>query len=86
MTINREVAEDLTQNVFLRMIKYRNSYKEGNKFHAWIYQVTRNIFSDRYQMNTNRKADFVDGEKMSDRIRDLDDSLVLDEQEKKILT
>lgn len=82
MTMDREVAEDLTQNVFLRMIKYRNSYKEGNKFHAWIYQVARNVFSDHYQMNKNRKADFVDVEKMSDRIQDLDDSLVLDEQEK----
>jgi RNA polymerase sigma-70 factor (ECF subfamily) len=30
MTMDREVAEDLTQNVFLRMIKYRNSYKEGS--------------------------------------------------------
>lgn len=82
MTMNREVAEDLTQNVFLRMIKYRNSYKEGNKFHSWIYQVARNVFSDHYQMNKNRKADFVDVEKMSDRIQDLDESLVLDEQEK----
>ena len=82
MTMDREVAEDLTQNVFLRMIKYRNSYKEGNKFHAWIYQVARNVFSDHYQMNKNRKADFVDVEKMSDRIQDLDDNLVLDEQEK----
>lgn len=82
MTMDREVAEDLTQNVFLRMIKYRNSYKEGSKFHSWIYQVARNVFSDHYQMNKNRKADFVDVEKMSDRIQDVDDSMVLDEQEK----
>ncbi len=32
MAMDREVAEDLTLNVFLRMIKYRNSYREGNKF------------------------------------------------------
>jgi RNA polymerase sigma factor (sigma-70 family) len=82
MTMDREVAEDLTQNVFLRMIKYRNSYREGNKFHSWIYQVARNVFSDHYQSNKNKKADFVDVEKMGDRMADNDESSRMDEQEK----
>ena len=46
MTMSKVLAEDLTQNVFLRMIKYRNSYRDGNKFHSWIYQIARNVFSD----------------------------------------
>ncbi len=82
MTMDREVAEDLTQNVFLRMIKYRNSYKEGSKFQSWIYQVARNIFSDHYQATKNRKADFVDVEKMSDRMAESEESMMLDDQEK----
>src|SRR5690349_4034367 len=60
MTMDREVAEDLTQNVFLRMIKYKNSYREGNKFQSWIYQVARNVFSDHYQSVKNKRADFVE--------------------------
>jgi RNA polymerase sigma-70 factor (ECF subfamily) len=80
--MDREVAEDLTQNVFLRMIKYRNSYKEGSKFQSWIYQVARNIFSDHYQSVKNKKADFVDVEKMSDRMADSEESILMDEQEK----
>lgn len=82
MTMNRDVAEDLTQNVFLRMIKYRNSYKEGNKFHSWIYQVARNVFSDHYQMHKNRRNDFVEVERLSDQLQDVNESLLLDEQEK----
>ncbi len=31
MTMDRDAVEDLTQNVFLRIIKYRNSFKEGSK-------------------------------------------------------
>lgn len=81
MTMDREVAEDLTQNVFLRMIKYRNSYREGNRFQAWIYQVARNVFSDHYQANKNKRADFVDVEKMVDRIYESDDSGFQEEQE-----
>ena len=49
MTPDREAAEDLTQNVFLRMLKYRNSYREGAKFQSWIFQVARNVFADHYQ-------------------------------------
>ncbi len=70
MTLDRTVAEDLTQNVFLRMIRYRNSYQAGNKFESWIYQVARNVFSDHYQANKNRKSDFADVEKMSDSMMD----------------
>lgn len=82
MTMDRDVAEDLTQNVFFRMIKYRNSFKEGNRFQSWIYQVARNVFSDHYNATKNRKADFVDVEKMSDRMADNDDSMMMDEREK----
>ncbi len=70
MAMDRDLAEDLTQNVFLRMIKYRGSYKEGLKFQSWIYQMARNIFSDHYQANKNKYSHFVDVEKMSNRIQD----------------
>src|SRR5688572_8096113 len=82
MTMDRDVAEDLTQNVFLRMIKYRSSFKDGNKFQSWIYQVARNVFSDHYQSVKNRKADFVDVEKMSDRMADSEEGVMKDEQER----
>ena len=82
MSMDRELAEDLTQNVFLRIIKYRNSYREGNKFQSWIYQVARNVFSDHYQSVKNRFSDFVDVEKVSDHIGSNDDSEEQDEKEK----
>jgi len=67
------LAEDLTQNVFLRLIKYRNSYREGNRFQSWIYQMARNVFADHYQANKN-KGSHVDVEKMSDHISDTEES------------
>jgi RNA polymerase sigma factor (sigma-70 family) len=82
MTMDRDMAEDLTQNVFLRIIKYRNSYKEGARFQSWIYQVARNIFSDHYQAHKNRFADFVDVEKVSDYMPDSEESEMWDEREK----
>ncbi|HEY0655548.1 MAG TPA: sigma-70 family RNA polymerase sigma factor [Chryseosolibacter sp.] len=82
MTMDRELAEDLTQNVFLRIIKYRNSYREGNKFQSWIYQVARNVFSDHYQAHKNRFSNFVDVEKISDHMADRAEYDEQDEKEK----
>jgi len=81
MTMDRSLAEDLTQNVFLRIIKYRNSYREGAKFQSWIYQVARNVFSDHYQSHKNRFSDFIDVEKISDHMADKETNDMQDEKE-----
>jgi RNA polymerase sigma factor (sigma-70 family) len=81
MTMDRDMAEDLTQNVFLRLIKYRTSYRQGLKFQSWIYQVSRNVFSDHYQAHKNRLSNFIDVEKVSDKVADRDDSMHQDERE-----
>jgi RNA polymerase sigma-70 factor (ECF subfamily) len=84
MTMNRDVAEDLTQNVFLRMLKYRNSYREGARFQSWIYQVARNVFSDHYQAHKNKFSDFVDVEKLGAQLHDTDDYAEQLEKEKNL--
>ncbi len=82
MTIDRELAEDLTQNVFLRIIKYKNSYREGMRFQSWIYQVARNIFSDHYQAHKNKFSDFINVDKISDNVPDSQEAYDREEQEK----
>lgn len=67
MTMDREQGEDLTQNVFLRMIKYRTSYKEGMRFQSWIYQMARNAFSDHYQKHKNKSDKFLDVEQIGNK-------------------
>lgn len=81
MAMDRSLAEDLTQNVFLRIIKYRTSYREGMKFQSWIYQVARNIFSDHYQAHKNKFSGFVDVEKVSDTMMDHHETDDQDEKE-----
>ena len=81
MTIDRALAEDLTQNVFLRIIKYRSTYRDGAKFQSWIYQVARNVFSDHYQAVKNKYQNFVDVEKISDHVPESDEDEVQSEKE-----
>ncbi len=46
MGLNRDTSQDLTQNLFYRMIKYRQSYKNDNSVKSWIYQIARNLHAD----------------------------------------
>ena len=82
MTMDRALAEDLTQNVFLRMIKYRHTYREGNRYQSWIYQVARNVFSDHYQAHKNRRSDFMTIDKISDAMMDPEEGTEQVEREK----
>ncbi|WP_298547283.1 RNA polymerase sigma factor [uncultured Aquimarina sp.] len=54
MTRDRDISQDITQEVFYKAIKYRKSYKKG-KFSSWIYTIARNIFSDHYQRQKNKE-------------------------------
>jgi RNA polymerase sigma factor (sigma-70 family) len=46
---DRPVSEDLVQEVFLRILKYRHSYIPETPFRAWIYQIARNARLDHFR-------------------------------------
>ena len=46
LTFDRSVSQDLTQNLFYRIIKYRHTFREDHSFKSWIYQMARNIHVD----------------------------------------
>jgi RNA polymerase sigma-70 factor (ECF subfamily) len=50
LTGNPHDAEDLTQNVFDRVIRSLASYKPGN-FDGWMYRITVNLFRDQLRRN-----------------------------------
>src|SRR5579864_5958133 len=58
LTGDRTLSEDLVQEVFLRILKYRQSYQPGTPFRAWIYQIARNARVDHYR-KTPRHITFV---------------------------
>ncbi len=51
MTKDGATAEDLVQNVFMRILKYKHSYSEDGDFEVWIFQLARNIHKDHYRKN-----------------------------------
>ena len=40
---NQETAEDLTQDVFLRVFRARKSYQPNAKFSTWLFTIANNV-------------------------------------------
>lgn len=49
LTRNSLVSQDLTQNLFYRMIRYRNTYNREYSVKAWMYQMARNLHVDFFR-------------------------------------
>ena len=46
LTGDRQLSQDLVQEVFLRILKYRHSFRGESKFSTWMYQIGRNAHID----------------------------------------
>src|SRR4051812_30814625 len=49
LTGDRSLSEDLVQDVFYRVLKYRQTYKPGTSFKTWLYQIARNARVDNFR-------------------------------------
>src|SRR5674476_624841 len=47
LTSNRTLSEDLAQEVFFRVLKYRHTYQPEGNFRAWLYQIARRVYADQ---------------------------------------
>jgi RNA polymerase sigma factor (sigma-70 family) len=56
LTGNRATSEDLVQEVFFRVLKYRRSYQTENTFRAWLFQIGRNAYLDHLGRRKNEAA------------------------------
>ena len=54
------VAEELFQDVWMRVIKARSKYVVTARFTTWLYQVARNRVIDHYRRRSLRVVDDVD--------------------------
>ena len=53
-TSDANTAEDLTGDVFLRMVRALPAYRNQNlPFQAWLFQIARNVAIDHYRKNSN---------------------------------
>jgi len=68
MVQNRAIAEELAQDVFIRVYRSRQKYEPTAKFSTWLYRITTNValnhFRDSKQTQNQVSLDFEDGERL----------------------
>ncbi len=56
-TDDSKTAEDLTAEVFLRMVEYLPSYRiEKTPIQAWLFQIAHNLLIDHYRKNKSHRV------------------------------
>ena len=65
---NEQDANDILQEVFLKIQTKRAQLKDTNKIVPWLYQITRNIISDHYRSRSkgSELQDAPEGDAHSD--------------------
>jgi RNA polymerase sigma factor (sigma-70 family) len=56
MTGDASASEDLAQEVFVRMLKYRSTFGEASEFRAWMYQIARNVRAHHFRKRQAAEA------------------------------
>jgi len=51
LTRNRQASEDMVQDVFYRMLKYRRTYRSDGNFKTWMFSIARNARKDFLREN-----------------------------------
>jgi len=57
--VRNEEAEDILQEVFIKVYTNLNSFDTNLKFSSWIYRITRNYVISYYRSKKNKKEDLV---------------------------
>lgn len=69
-TLDKADSDDLTQDLFIRVMKYRKSYKDGQKVEYWIFQIARNMIKDHFNKMKVYKDKFEAASVLPDRSED----------------
>lgn len=57
---NQELSEDLVQNTFLRILKYRHLFRGEGDFRTWMFHIARNVSHDHYRKDKLKAKDKVE--------------------------
>ena len=60
MTRDPQISEDLVQDVFFRILRYRATYDPKQSFTAWMYQIAKNANVDRIRQRRGETIEIED--------------------------
>jgi RNA polymerase sigma factor (sigma-70 family) len=57
---DRDLSEDLVQNVFVRILKYRAVFRGDGEFRTWMFHIARNVSHDHFRKKRVDARDSID--------------------------
>jgi RNA polymerase sigma factor (sigma-70 family) len=75
MLKNREEAEEVSQDVFIKVFKSLRSFKGDSKLSTWVYRVTYNCCLDQLKKNKNHMLEVPINEYNYNKIDSIDNAL-----------
>ena len=66
MTGRDDACQDMVQNVFYRMLKYRHTFTGEGEFKTWMYHLARNVLNDHFKQN--KSANHYDVHELADKL------------------
>lgn len=60
--LNRDsdVSEDLVQNTFFRILKYRHLFRGDGDFRTWMFHIARNVSHDHFRKDKLKAKDSIE--------------------------
>jgi RNA polymerase sigma-70 factor (ECF subfamily) len=52
---DREVSDDLAQEVFVRVYVHRRNYRRGSKFSTWLFTIAANLAKNEIRRRVRRR-------------------------------
>ena len=75
MLKNREEAEEVSQDTFIKVYKSLNRFKGDSKFSTWVYRIAYNTSLDRLKKNKKHFNDVAIDEFTEHQIKTIDNAL-----------
>lgn len=75
MLKNREEAEEVAQDTFIKVFKSLSKFKGDSKFSTWIYKVTYNSCLDRLKKNKKEQLKVAIDEYTEHQVKTIDNAL-----------
>lgn len=57
---DQDLSEDLVQNTFMRILKYRHLFRGEGDFRTWMFHIARNVNNDHYRKNKLKVRESVE--------------------------
>ena len=53
LVFNKEAAEDLVQETYLKAYRFFDTFQKGTNIKAWLFKILRNTFINKYRKTVN---------------------------------